>query len=576
MKKLKENLKFIWSYTKTKKFKFNILLMLSVLSIMLGIIIPILSAKIIVNITNKIYEQIISIALILMLVEIIDTLFSCIQRKMSLDIYKTVSEKLNNDLIQNILQIENESLDKNGSGVFIQRLTHDANKISDIFNNFLVTIFNIIKYIGVIIAILVINPIVFIFICLCILISFIINNHRTSEYTKNDEKNRNLSEKLSRFIIEIILGSKDIKMLNTEKQFIKEYNKKLKDINNKKLIMENKNNKYLIFNSIVSSIYNFALIILLIIFLEHNLISATFAIVIYNYYQTAKEFPNEISKALEYIKDFNLSATRINKIINSKEFIKETFGTEHIDKIDGNIEFDNVEFGYTDKLVLKGTTFKINAGETVAFVGKSGAGKTTIFNLICKMYQILKGVIKLDGIDINKLDKESIRGNITIISQNPYIFNMSIKENLKVVKSDMTEEEMKNASKAACLTEFIESLPYKYDTIIGENGVNLSGGQKQRIAIARALVQNTKIILFDEATSSLDNETQEKIQKAIENMSKKYTILIIAHRLTTIKNASRILYLDKGKIIADGTHKQLMKNCAKYKKLYETELEDND
>ena len=188
------------------------------------------------------------------------------------------------------------------------------------------------------------------------------------------------------------------------------------------------------------------------------------------------------------------------------------------------------------------------------------------------MYDVDNGKIKIDGIDINELDKDSIRGNITVISQDPYIFNMTIRENFKIVKSNLTEEEMIEACHIACLDEYIESLPNKYDTLIGEGGVNLSGGQKQRLAIARALIQKTKIILFDEATSALDNETQSKIQKAIENMNGDYTILIIAHRLSTIKNSSRILYLEDGKILAEGSHDYLLKNCSEYKKLYESEI----
>lgn len=151
---------------------------------------------------------------------------------------------------------------------------------------------------------------------------------------------------------------------------------------------------------------------------------------------------------------------------------------------------------------------------------------------------------------------------------------MSIRDNLKLVKSDLTNKEMKEACKLACLDEFINSLPDKYDTVIGEGGVNLSGGQKQRLAIARALVQKTEIILFDEATSALDNETQEKIQTAINNMKNEYTILIIAHRLSTIINADRILFLDNGKIVSEGTHEYLLKNCDEYRKLYEAEIKN--
>ena len=188
------------------------------------------------------------------------------------------------------------------------------------------------------------------------------------------------------------------------------------------------------------------------------------------------------------------------------------------------------------------------------------------------MYEPQKGTITIDGKNIKKLDKDTIRGNITIISQNPYIFNMTIRENLKLVKENLTEDEMIEACKLACLHDYIMTLPDKYDTVIGEGGVNLSGGQKQRLAIARAFVQKTEIILFDEATSALDNETQSKIQKAIENMKKDYTILIIAHRLSTIINADRILYIEDGIVKSEGTHKELLKNCESYKKLYKSEL----
>lgn len=236
------------------------------------------------------------------------------------------------------------------------------------------------------------------------------------------------------------------------------------------------------------------------------------------------------------------------------------------------MEFKDVHFSYGDNEVLNGMNFKINKNETVAFVGKSGVGKTTIFSLLCKLYNLSSGNIYLDGHDITELDEESIRNNITIISQNPYIFNMTIKENFRLIKKDVTDTEIKKACKLACLTDFIESLPDKYDTLIGEGGVNLSGGQRQRLAIARALIQNTKIILFDEATSALDNETQKSIQEAINNMKDKYTILIIAHRLSTIIESDRILVVDDGRIIASGTHKELLRKNKYYKKLYEKEV----
>ncbi len=299
------------------------------------------------------------------------------------------------------------------------------------------------------------------------------------------------------------------------------------------------------------------------------------ALVLYNYFSRLYFFATIVGNLLEKIKDFNLSSSRIYAIINSSKFSKEKFGKVHLEKVEGDFQFKKVSFTYDKVPVLSNLSFKVKANETVAFVGKTGEGKSTIFNLLCKMYDIDKGEILIDGVNINDLDKESIRGNITVISQNPYIFNLSIIDNFRLVKNDVTDEDIEEACRAVCLDKFIETLPDGYDTIIGEGGVNLSGGQKQRMAIARALIQRTEIILFDEATSALDNETQKEIQDAIDNIKSEYTILIIAHRLSTIINADRILYLEGGNILAEGSHEELLKNCNEYKMLYESEIVNN-
>ena len=267
-----------------------------------------------------------------------------------------------------------------------------------------------------------------------------------------------------------------------------------------------------------------------------------------------------------------MAANRIFGILEEDEFTKEHFGSKKLKKFAGNISFKDVYFAYEKDLpVLKGMNFKVNANETIGFVGPSGAGKSTIFNLISAIERVDKGLITFDGVDINTLDKSSIRGNLSVISQNAYIFNMSILDNLKVIKKDATEEEIKDACHLACLDDFIETLPNKYDTIVGEGGVTLSGGQKQRLAIARALLLKTEVLLFDEATSALDNETQTKIQEAINNLKGEYTILIIAHRLSTVIDANRIFVINNGVVEAAGTHEELLKNSKTYQKLYAKE-----
>ncbi len=571
-----KNLKFAWRFSKSQKGNFIKFIITNIITIIISVIVPILSAKIIVNLTSNNFYQLIIISIVIFLVEQLNNISSYLIDKYSQLIYRESSSKIQLELGKSILKLENKTIEKYGTGVFIQRITGDTSKLAEIFNVLNECLYGIISSIGIFCAIFLINKIAFIYLLTTIVILFLIERKRVEKYIEHDKIFRSKNEKVSGFFSEIIRGVRDIKMLNSEDSFITSLNSKIKDLNCEKYNMGIVNRTYKLFRRFFSDLVDLLLIILLVVLIVKEKIVMANALIIFNYSKRLPEFAYYVGMLLDKVKDFNLSANRVFDIIESNEFKKETFGLKHLDKVEGDFEFKNVSFGYDEIKVLKNLSFKIKANETVAFVGKSGAGKTTIFNLLCKMYDINKGEIKIDGININELDKDSIRGNITIISQNPYIFNLSIKENLKLVKQNLTDDEMIEACKCACLHDFIMSLPNKYDTVVGEGGVNLSGGQKQRLAIARALVQKTEIILFDEATSALDNDTQEQIQKAIENMKGEYTILIIAHRLSTIKNANRILYLNDGKILAEGTHEQLMNNCTQYKHLYESEIIKND
>ena len=571
MKEFINNLKFAWQYSKNQKKNLIGFIFTNILIIVISVIVPILSAKIIIYLTDNEFKQLLLIALVILLVEWFRNILNYIGRYNSNVLFRETYVNLQTSLGREILRIENKNIDSEGSGLFIQRLTNDTSKLSEVFPMLIDFLTNIITNIGIFVAIFIINKIVFFYIIFMTVILYFIEKRRVRLRNENDKKFRKMNEKVSSFVGEMIRGIKDIKMLNSEDSFINELHNKVVNLNQERYKMNNVDRNYHLGIGTLLDLKDYILVVLLIVLIENKLIVVANALIINNYSSRVTDVVFWIGSFLERIKDFNLSVSRIREIMDSSSFSKEKFGKKHLDKVNGDFEFKDVEFSYGKKKVLKKTSFKVEANSTVAFVGKSGSGKTTVFNLLCKLYDIDSGKITIDGVDINELDKDSIRGNITIINQSPYIFNVSIKDNLRLVKENLTEEEIVEACKVACLHDFIMSLPDGYDTIVGEGGVNLSGGQKQRLAIARALVQKTEIILFDEATSALDNETQSQIQKAIDNMKEEYTILIIAHRLSTVINSDKILFLDDGKIIDSGSHEYLLKNCKEYQKLYEKE-----
>ena len=573
MKDFLNNLKKSWQYVKDEKARFIPFIILNILIIVITVVIPILSARSIVALTNSKLEELLYMVIIITIIELSRNVINFFRDKITSLIFRDSFTRIQVAIGKEMLKINNKSLDEQGSGVFVQRINGDTYTIANIFTEIFTDITEILRSIGIFTAIFIINKWMFFYIIGMQVILIYVENLRVKKRNANDKKLRKEREKTSSFTTEIIRGARDVRMLNAEKNFLKEFRQKIVSLNNSNYKMGQDSRKFFLIRGSILDISDLIKYVLMIIFIKAGSLSVANALVIQNYSNSIGYFVFMIGSIYERIKEFNLSCERIFEIIDDNTcFEKEEFGKTHIDKINGNFEFKNVSFKYDKKNVLKNLNFKVNANETVAFVGKSGSGKTTIFNLLCKMYDDYKGTITIDGVDIRELDKDSIRGNITIISQNPYIFNLSIKDNLKLVKSNLTNEEMIKACKMAALDDFVNSLPDGYNTFVGEGGVTLSGGQKQRLAIARAFVQKTEIILFDEATSALDNETQNKISEAINNLQKDYTILIIAHRLSTIKNADRILFIDDGKIIAEGNHKYLMKNCKQYKELYEKEI----
>ncbi len=263
--------------------------------------------------------------------------------------------------------------------------------------------------------------------------------------------------------------------------------------------------------------------------------------------------------------------TRVREVLDSAPEIEDLPDAIPIESVRGEIIFENVSFGYTSEhRILKDVSFRIPEGKKLAILGTIGSGKSTIINLIPRFYEINEGSIKIDGIDIRNYILKDLRSNIGIVSQETYLFNKSISENIAYGKEDATEEEIVEAAKIAELHEFTTTLPKGYDSIVGERGIRLSGGQKQRLTIARALIVKPKILVFDDSTSSVDVETEFKIQEALTKIMNDTTTIIITQRISTIRNADLILILDRGRVVGFGNHDELIESNVLYKQIYET------
>jgi subfamily B ATP-binding cassette protein MsbA len=283
-----------------------------------------------------------------------------------------------------------------------------------------------------------------------------------------------------------------------------------------------------------------------------------------------------ISKVNLLIQEGVVAARRVFDILDLKPEVTDAPDAEILPPFSQEISYHNVSFRYSDEMILKKINFGVKRGEKVALVGSSGAGKTTLVNLLPRFYDVTKGKISIDGKDVRHTTLQSLRAQIGVVSQQTLLFNDTVRNNIAYGRPDIPKEEVIKAAKMADAHKFIVKLPQGYDTVIGEQGVRLSGGQRQRISIARALMKNAPILILDEATSSLDTESEREVQAALDRLMEKRTVLVIAHRLSTVRNVDRILVLSDGEIIEEGVHRELMAKGGEYKKLYELQFQNGD
>ena len=572
-KKTFNELKKIYVFAKQDKWKifaaFICILISSIFSISNGYLQGEITESIIaLNIKNAL----LFLGIYFILAVVFNNVISNIGVMIASKIESNLSRRLSVMVYKKTLNLPSYAFEEKTSGELINRITSDTETLSNTFNSIIQILINSLGCIIILIYILFNSWVVAVEIAVFLLLILLITKIFNPKIKKINKELKAKKDEYTALSTESIRGIREIKTLGIKSNLLEE----VKEL------------RKLIFNKDVEDITlhrTYSIIMWFIKFCLETVVFATCLIEIYygrstiGFFMAMTWYIYKYTWLIDNLTSMNrmyqrlfVSLKRINEIIDNTLYKDETYGSVNIKKINGVIRFDNVTFNYpNEESTLKDFSVTFDTNKKIAVVGKSGQGKSTLFNLITRIFDCSQGNIYLDDINIKDLSEECLRKNISVIRQEPFLFNRTIMENFKVVKPNIKLKEVKKYCKMAYLNEYIETLPDKYDTKLGEGGVNLSGGQKQRLSIARALAKESKVILFDEATSALDNESQSYIKRVIDDLVKDHTVIIIAHRLSTIVDADIIYIVDKGKIADYGTHKQLLETSKVYKTLYENE-----
>ncbi len=482
-----------------------------------------------------------------------------------------VLRDVRNAVYHKILHLPISYFSEKKKGDTISRITADVNEVQTSFLSILELIVREpLTIIFTIIAMLMISAkltiFVFIFLPISGFIISIIGKRLKSQSLRAQEENGNFLS-----IVEETLSSlKIVKGFNAEDKFQEKFEDSTNRLNK---ILNSLINRQNLASPTSEFLGIFVIVIILwfggnMVLIDGTLDAAAFIAFLglaYNILTPAKQ----ISKATYSVKKGNAAAERIIDVLETPSTIVDAKNAVIATDFKSTIQIENIDFKYEDELVLKNFSLNVPKGSTVALVGQSGSGKSTIANLVTRFYDVNSGTIKVDGVDIREITKRSLRDLMGLVTQDSILFNDSIRDNIALGKTNATEEEIIEALKIANAWEFVKDLPKMLDTNIGDSGNKLSGGQKQRLSIARAVLKNPPIMILDEATSALDTESEKLVQKALENMMRNRTSIVIAHRLSTIQNADLIVVMQKGEIVEQGKHNELLLKNGVYKKLVE-------
>lgn len=472
---------------------------------------------------------------------------------------------LQTKVLNKLLTVDENFTKYISKGKLINTVNTDITNIGDISNRISELITTIIQIIAIWIIVSFHNISIGIIFIIFSVIYIIVRDYTDKKSVYYFSKQKYHRDKYSNLLSQTLSGLQEIKTFN----MIPKLKLKLSQIQKKYSDAYMKKRKYVTIKEsdikFISYSFKILIYIILLLLLILNKTEISILVLIIGYFETIDTYMDSLISATSAIRETNVSVERINNILEYKTNNDITYGNINNDSINGIIDLIDVKFKYTDKEIIKGINLKIESNTITMLVGQSGTGKTSIFNMLLRIYKPTSGKILIDGVDIFEYSKDIYKSNVSVVNQKPFIFNMSIRKNLDFVDQNINNQI--EACKRVGIHDFISSLPQGYNTILRENANNISGGQKQLISLARTLLSKSEILLFDEITSSLDPETETNIDKILKDLKKDHTILMITHKPELMKKADRIIVLHEGKIVGDGTHEDLIENNTYYQNL---------
>ena len=567
--KSKHSLKTILCFYKKYAFLYICFLIILIIKAVISFLSAMLIAKIITNIMDLKFDIVINMAIQNLFILIVYHILSYINTYFYKNLENKVRYDIQQKIIQSSLNIKMQYYDNTGSGIILTRLTSDIDHISERFKTLTEKIVNIIRRLSYLAYIFVLDFYLGFFVLSSVVIVSLIYTLRIYYLSKLKPIVKNQREKVNSQIIETIRAIKDIKTLNCDENVLNIIGESQKDF------IKKDNKEYYIgtalckLTDLIIDISNFIFILIGCHLIASGELVISIFYTCFLYKDHTYNFAVEFGDLRFKLAECEVCADRLISLIYPERKNIDYYGNNNYSDYQGDIVFENVNFSYVNGIgVLNNLNLYIKPKSTIALVGESGSGKSSIASLIGHLYYKDSGSIKFGGFDINTLNKKFIRDNIAIVNQFPYLFNLSIRDNFRIINSKITDKEIYDLCDKVLMKEYIMNLPNGLNSVIGEGGCQLSGGQRQKLCIARALCRNVKVMIFDEATSSLDNNSQNEIMQIIKGLSNKMTIVIIAHRLSTITYADSIILLKDGKIEDVGTHDSLLKKNNYYKELY--------